>query len=285
MRRMRPRQHVRSRTVAAALLGLFAAPATALAHGPVFSPGPETIWKGGTEVTVGASFARASGAGMKRQRGEAFVEVNYGLTRDWEVGIELPAAALRVNGLETTGIGDIVVDSKYQFWKRDLPGAQYKASVFGRLKLPSARDTAMPALGNGAVDVTAGLAAGYESRRWYAFASAAYQIAGSGGGGLDPGDNQFVNLVGGVRPVLTAYEKPDTVVMVELNWQRADRDVLNGVGLANTGGWELFVSPVLWWTYRQVAVKGGFQLPLAEQLNGAQAASDYRGKLEISYHF
>ena len=73
--------------------------------------------------------------------------------------------------------------------------------------------------------------------------------------------------------------------MVELNWERAGRDDLNGADLANTGGWELFLSPVLWWTYRQLAIRGGVQFPIAEGLNGSQATSDYRARLEFVYHF
>jgi len=133
--------------------------------------------------------------------------------------------------------------------------------------------------------VITGLVTGYESRRWYWFASGVTRFNSEGGGGLEKGDRQFLNLVGGVRPVLTAYDKPDKVLMLELNWERSGRDDLNGAALANTGGWELFVSPVVWWTYRQLAVRGGVQIPIADNLNGIQASSDYRARLEVVYHF
>ena len=54
-------------------------------------------------------------------------------------------------------------------------------------------------------------------------------------GGLEKGDKQFLNVAGGVRPVLGQYDEPDTVLMVELNWERAGRDDLGGTGLADTG--------------------------------------------------
>ena len=85
--------------------------------------------------------------------------------------------------------------------------------------------------------------------------------------------------------MLSEYDEPDTVLMVELNWERAGRDELDGAGLANTGGWELFVSPVLWWTYGQIAIRGGVQIAIAEALNGNQATSDYRARVEFVYHF
>ena len=73
--------------------------------------------------------------------------------------------------------------------------------------------------------------------------------------------------------------------MLELNWERAGRDDLSGTELADTGGWELFLSPVFWWTYGQIAIRGGVQIPIAEALNGDQATSDYRARIEFVYHF
>lgn len=258
---------------------LFGPPA--FAHGPLFSPAPETIWQGGTEVTLG--YRRAE-AGAEREQ-EGFLEVEYGLTSRWEIGVELPYVSRHEDGIGADSVGDLTVTTKYQFWRLDLPGAQYKAAGFLRVKAPTADSDASPRLGSGSTDAIGGLAAGYESRRWYWFASGAYRLNTKGDGGLEQGDRQVLNVVGGVRPVLGEYNEPDTVLMLELNWERADRDSLNGQALAGTGGWRLFASPVLWWTYRQAAVKAGVQIPLTNDLNGVQPSDDYRAKLELVYHF
>ncbi len=255
------------------------------AHGPLFSPAPETIFKGGTEITLGFHSEKATGAGEKEKAYEVFLEAEYGITADWQIGIEIPTTWKEENGGDANGIGDIVLDTKYQFWKRDLPLAQYKAAVFLKTKLPTGGDDGTPRLGSGSTDVIAGLAAGYESRRWYWFTSGVYRANTEGAGGLDKGDKQFLSVVGGVRPVLSEYDEPDTVLMLELNWERAGRDKVNGAGLVNSGGWELFVSPVLWWTYGQIAIRGGVQIAIAEALNGNQATSDYRARVEFVYHF
>jgi len=92
-------------------------------------------------------------------------------------------------------------------------------------------------------------------------------------------------VVGGVRPFLTGYLQPDAVVFLELNLENAGRDQLNGVDLADTGGWELFLSPGLFATYRNVALRKGVQIPDAENLNSCQPVSDYRFKFEIKYTF
>lgn len=282
--RTRPKASGRRRTALAGTFGgllLALSWSPAVAHGPLFSPAPETIWQGGTEVTLG--YHREE-AGTEREK-DAFLEAEYGLTSRWQIGAELPYVAKREEGLDSDGVGDLTLGTKYQFWRRDLPGAQYKAAGFVNVELPTAEDGVEPALGSGSTDFAGGLAAGYESRRWYWFASGAYRVNTEGDGGLEQGDRQSLNLVGGIRPVLSEYDEPDTVLMLEFNWERDDRDALNGQSLADTGGWKLFASPVLWWTYRQVAVRGGIQVPLTEDLNGNQADPDYRAGLELVYHY
>ncbi len=272
-------------SAAAGLVLLVAINGAAQAHGPLFSPAPETIFKGGTQLTLGFDRQRASGAGETVTQSDGVLEADYGLTADWEIGFRTPYSWRRRNQADANGLGDVTLDSKYQFWKRDLRAAQYKAAALVKLKLPSGDDGSRPPLGSGSVDLSAGLVAGYESRRWYWFASGVYRANREGAGSLKRGDRQFLNLVGGVRPVLSGYKEPDTVLMLELNFENAARDDLNGLARANSGGWQLFLSPVVWWTYRQLAVRAGVQLGVARDLNGTQPSSDYRSRIELVYHF
>ena len=208
-----------------------------------------------------------------------------GSHRNGEVNAEIPYLQKDEDGLDSDGIGDVTLGTKFNFWGRDLPGAQAKTAVLLNLKLPTGDEDVVPRLGTGSVDVTAGLAAGYEGRRWYGFVSGRYRLNTKGAEGREKGDRVFVDLVGGFRPILSEYREPDTVLMLELNWEYAERDELGGISAADSGGSELFISPVIWWTFRQVAIRGGVQIPIAESLNGTQPASDYRGLVELVYHY
>ena len=261
----------------------FALPAEA--HGPLFSAGPETIWKDGTEITLGYHFERTTGFGEKIKNREAFLEVEYGITSNWQIDAEIPFRWNEANSLNSKGLGDITLGTKYQFFVQNMPGAQWKASVFVKTRLPTGDKDKVPQLGSGSADFMGGLAVGHEGRRWYGFADARYLINTGGSGGLERGNKLFLDAVGGIRPVLSEYNEPDTVLMLELNWEQTERDSLGGSTMSDSGGWELFVSPVLWWTYRQIALKAGVQIPVAESLNGSQASSRYRGHFEIVYHF
>lgn len=255
------------------------------AHNPIFTPGPHVVYQGGLEATIGVSRSRASGAGEWETEQEVEIELEYGLTADWTAEMELPFVDKDTNDGGASGLGDIVLRSRYRFLRLDTPGVQRSAAILGQIELPTGDDGRSPRLGSGSTDFVGGLLYGHESRRWYYNLAARYRLNTEGAGGLEKGDRQFLDVVGGVRPVLTSYLEPDAVTFLELNWENADRDQLNGAKLADTGGWELFVSPGLFATYRNVALRTGVQIPIAHGLNGDRPESDYRFKFEIKYTF
>ncbi len=267
------------------VLGAVAAAMPAAAHNPIFTPGPHLVYGGGLETTIGYARGRASGAGESATEREIELELEYGLTADWTAEIVLPYLDKDNNDDGAAGLGDIVLRSRYRFLRLDTPGVQRSAAVLVQVKLPTGDDDSTPRLGSGSTDFVGGLLYGHESRRWYYNLAARYRLNTEGGGGLEKGDRQFLDLVGGVRPVLTGYLEPDAVLFLELNWENAGRDERGGARLADTGGWELFLSPGLFATYRNVALRTGVQIPIAERLNGNQPTSDYRFKVELKYTF
>ena len=265
--------------------GMVATAKPGAAHNPIFTPGPHLVYGGGLEATIGYARNRAGGAGTRESEQEVEIEFEYGLTADWTAELELPFVDKDVNDSGSSGLGDMVLRSRYRFLRLDTPGVQRSAAVLVQVKLPTGDDSRNPRLGSGSTDFVGGLLYGYESRRWYYNLAARYRLNTEGSGGLEAGDKQFLDLVGGVRPVLSGYLEPDTVVFLELNWENAGRDDLFGVDVADSGGWELFLSPGIFATYRNVALRTGVQIPIAHGLNGTQPESDYRFKFEIKYTF
>lgn len=245
----------------------------ALAHDPVFGLGPHTLFKGGVEVHLGMDRSEAGSAAET----ESALELAYGLSGDWTVRLEVPYVD-REGGAD--GAGDLAVATKYRFWRRDRLGVQESSTAFLKIK----PDTADDGRGSGATDSIMGLAYGYESRKWYRWAAVRYRVNGETSGKLDRGDKLLIDLVGGIRFKPSGYREPDWVWMLELNGERTARSRLNGSALADSGGTEWFLSPGLMWTLRNFAVKTGVQLPLASDLNGNQAESDYRARLELEWH-
>ena len=252
----------------------------AQAHDPVFGPGPHVIYQDGVEVHVGADGSKAG-----RDKDTALdLEFTYGLSADWAAGIAVPYRRVEGATNRSAGAGDIQVFTKYRFWRHDTLGVQESAAVFVNLKTDNGDDRRDPPLGTGTTDAVVGFTYGYESLEWYRWAGVRYRHSGENAAGLQRGDKWLFDLVGGWRPSPPRYREPDTVWMLELNAEYGGKAVLNEVELGDTGGTEVFLSPGIMWTLRNFAVKAGIQLPAYADLNGSQAKSDYRARLELEWH-
>ncbi|HEC30229.1 MAG TPA: hypothetical protein ENI65_11645 [Gammaproteobacteria bacterium] len=262
----------------AVLLGL--ASTAVLAHDPVFGIGPHVLFKDGFEVALGVESEKA--ADEKEQALQ--LEVTYGITGDWAIGVDLPYDYKDDGTNSSNGMGDLSVFSKYRFWRKDSLGLQESAAVLVKVITDTASTSKTPFLGKGTTDTILGLTYGYEGRRWYRWAGARYRFNGKNNAGVDRGDKILLDFVGGIRPTPTGYLEPDTVWLLELNGEYGKKASFNGSNLANTGGTEWFISPGIFWTKRNFAIKAGVQIPVSSNLNGSQNESDYRAKLIFEWH-
>lgn len=253
----------------------------AAAHGPIFSPGPETLYKDGVETHV--EYHRSKKGGETEN--ELGLGLGYGITQDWTVSAELPYAIVKEDGATNDGIGNIALETKYRFWRRDALGKQDSVSVFAKAILDTAKDTSDPALGSGANDLVLGLVYGQESLIWQRWASARYRFNGESDAGVERGNQISADAAIGWRAKVPDYYKTDTLWMVELNTEYTKSSQQNSATLTDTGGTEIFVSPGMIWAYRNVALKSGVQLPIYSNLNGTQSESDYRVKFSLDLNF
>ncbi len=258
---------------------LFAA-SVALAHDPVFGPGPHVLYKNGVEVHLGVDRNKAG----RNKETEFDLELSYGLTGDWSAGIELPYVRTEQGAVSASGLGDARLFTKYRFWRHDTLGVQESAAALLQVKLESGDEQEDPPLGSGSTDTILGLTYGYESLKWYRWAGIRYRRNGENDAGLQRGDKWLLDIVAGWRPRMPEYLKPDTVWLLELNGEYGQRAKINGATIRDTGGREWFLSPGIFWTRRNFAVKAGVQIPVASDLNGGQAESEYRGRLTLEWH-
>ncbi|ACV26739.1 MULTISPECIES: transporter [Kangiella] len=243
-------------------------PVSLFAHDPIFSPGPHVLFKDGFEIHT--EFVRSEQG--DESDSEQAIALKYGITGDWVIGIEQPYQIIKDEFGSQSGVGDILLSTKYRFWREDTPGVQESAAVLVKVKLDSSND----ALTTDTVDPVLGFTYGYESLTWYRFNQNNDQ--------LQRGDRLFVDLAGGYRSQLNDYREADTVWLLELNGEFIKRNAFNGLDLNNTGGNQWFVSPGIMLTYRNFAVKAGIQLPVLSNLNGDQPRADYRARQEFEWH-
>jgi len=248
----------------------------AQAHDPVFGLGPHVLFKGGVEIAPEVFIDRVG----DKELNVTALELTYGLTGDWSAGIDIPYVNAKNNGASESGQGDLRLFTKYRFWRKDGPGVQQSMSVAVKLKTNTGNNN----VSSGSTGTLLGLAYGYESRKWYRWAALRYLLNGENDSGQRRGNIILYDLVGGLRQQQTGYLEPDTVWLLELNGEYSERNALNGLSLANSGGNEVFVSPGIFWTLRNFAVKAGVQIPVLSRLNESQQKTDYRARLILEWH-
>lgn len=274
---------IRSKALAglAGVLLALLLPGQAAAHEPVFSLGPETIYKGGFGVEAELEFEEAG----KEKETALHYEAIYGVTENLAVTAVLPHVLGKKDGAaESEGLGEVALRGKYQFFRRDRLGVQDKATVIYGVKLPTGSEDETPALGSGSADHLFGLSLGHESTTWYAFATGRYVLRPDGGP-RNKGDRVLLDLAGGLRPWLRPYKEWDLVVLWENSYIHEGRDERDGATVPDTGGHTWLMGPTFLWSVRNVMVKGGAQFSAWQDRHGSQDETEWRGTLAVEYHF
>ena len=150
----------------------FPAPGT-MAHEPVFSLGPETIFEDGVGGELEVEFEKAD-----EERETSFhYEVIYGLRENLSLTAVIPHVVEKREGANVTdGLGDVALRAKYRFFRKNSLGAQDLASLIYGVKFPSGSEDREPPLGSGAVDHRFGLSLGHESTTGYGFVIGRYVL-------------------------------------------------------------------------------------------------------------
>lgn len=260
---------------------VFNSPGLLWAHEPVFSIGPETIYEGGWGIETGFEY-EDSGDG---ETSSLHYEILYGLTKDLSITLEIPQILRSSADNQTnSGLGDILLRGKYQLYRRDTLGAQDKLSAILGIKLPTGDDDAPGRLGTGTTDFLFGLSAGHESRTWYHFATLRYLLRGRHSG-FEPGDKLLYDVSIGYRPWQREYLEWDLVGLLELSGEYEFSDELKDVTDRNSGGNTIWFGPSILYSYRNIMIKGGIQMPVYQNLKGDQNHDNFRTVFAIEYHF
>lgn len=262
------------------IISIFGISKLALAHEPVFSLGPETIYKDGWGLENEVEYEKNGEKELAIRN-----EILYGVTENLSLTLGIPYLIEKEEGNKNSeGLGDINLRIKYQLFRKDTLGAQDKLSVIYGIKFPTGDEDEKPSLGSGAIDHTFGLTIGHESTTLYGFATGRYVLR-TESGGRDKGDKFIFDIAFGIRPWLRPYKSWDFVVLLESSYIYSEKDEINGVKQLNTGGEEILIGPTFLWSIRNLMFKGGVQFSVWQDLNGTQKETDFRSVVALEYHF
>ncbi len=260
------------------VIGLITLPASA--HGPIFSPGPETIYKDGIEIQLEYYQSKTP----SETENELMLGLGYGINQDWEIAIELPYSNNSADDVNKSGLDNIVLETKYRLWRLNAFGKQDSISGFAKAIIKNSNNQPQTEATKNTTDYILGLAYGQESLIWQRWASLSYRINGDSDLNIDSANEIYFDASIGWRAQAPQYYESDTLWMIEINTEYQQSADANNTSLSQNSITEYFMSPGVIWSYRNRSLKGGIQIPIYSDLNN-QNKSDYRFKVALDINF
>ena len=216
--------------------------------------------------------------------------INYGVNRDLTLGITSPYIRRKLSTPTFTttveGLGDTFLVAKYRYHIKNYPGGTTQFGVVGGVKLPTgdtdARDPSgallpMPdQLGSGSTDYLLAWSGSWFSRYSRSFhVSVLYKRNTEGDRNFRFGDLINYNLSANWLVYTQPYPRPELYLGMELNGEYTRHNESNGAKVADSGGHRVFLSPTFHlFLSRNWNLEGSIQVPILEDLNGAQPEED-----------
>lgn len=273
---------LRKTAVLIALLLIAVINEPALAHAPIFMMAPEAPGKGAFDLHTNIEHGKQGSERSTRVE----QEFTFGLSRDFSVGFAVPFARQEYTqeGTEqtsVTGIDNPKFFGQWRFWDKDVLGAKYSSA----LRLSATAPVGDKNIARDKSSFLAGLAYGMESLKWYYTFDARY-LNNLEDNGAKPGDRFFADAAVGLRPHLAKLEETDIVLYMEFNYMKELKTMFNGGDNPDSGGDYFFISPeILISPSNRLMLRGGFQIPVYQDLNGAQAPKDFTFKITMEARF
>ncbi len=214
----------------------------------------------------------------------------YAITPMWTTRVIIPFVRKSMDftdGLRrnyaTTGVGDVLVDTKWIFFTRNRLGGTTRLGIGGGVKVPLGKtDATLPdgsvaarslQVGSGSWDFPFKALFTLTQRHVGLLANVGYRV-NTTDEGLKAGNIFSYDVALGLRFVPWVYRSltdKSLVAYVELNGTAAARDEIVGTPDPDSGGHLLFLSPDLQWIPTPwLLFEASVQFPILQDLNGTQ---------------
>lgn len=198
----------------------------------------------------------------------------------------------------TSGVGDAILQSKWIFVRSNRLRGTTRLGLQARVTVPlGGTDATLPTgavaprplqVGSGSWDLEPTLVLTGIRGRWGVHANAGWRF-NTQGEGFEAGDAFGYDAAVGFRFHPWIYESladPSLVAYLELNGEVSQKDEIDGLENPNSGGHVLFLSPDLQWIPTPwLLFEGSVQIPVVQDLNGAQLEHDIRFQLGTRFRF
>jgi hypothetical protein len=270
--------------IAGALAGFLLIGGSGIWHGtastaPIFGESPRTQFFLGTAFRTFGWYQKFEDDDRELRVWTAPAIFSYAPITDASLTLAVPYVDKQLKtpaGTENaSGLGDIRLQGKYRFYRRDLPFGRDQLAIIGGVEFPTGSTSEGPGikdapalqLGSGGVDGIVGLAAG-TTRSWYSIEASFRWKINSEAKDVEFGDVLLYDLYLAYQ----AYPEWPTPLAqfnlsVELNGRTSYDIKIDGRNV-NTGGTVLFVSPGIQYILTEnLLVESGVQIPVVKNFS------------------
>lgn len=258
-------------------------------HGPVFGLATPTNAKNGWSFDSGLMGRKGKDSGLM------FREMaSYGITEDLQVSFSAPwvfESAPFSAGRQTAmmpGTFDFEGILGWRFHRQGTDvGTRRESTLYAGVIVPSGQR-----IGGMLGDLKrspgffTGIVTGMASRSHYLWGGVSYTRFNESEGDRRP-DILFYSFVWGYRPSSWRKDYPhwDWRFFAEFTGERSSKVISNFQTLAGTGGNQIFLGPTTLGIYKNIAIEGGFQLPIYRDIGFRHQKEKFRYALNFSYFY
>lgn len=252
---------------------------------PIFGVSPRTQFFSGTAVRSFGLFSRSSDGGTTLETWTIPAIFSYALMTDMTLAVNVPYQFKRLKGpegtRETDGIGDVSVEWKYTFIRKDRPFGRTQAAILGGLKFPSGdfeQDRPPPLqLGSGSIDGFIGAAVGYTTSHFSIEGGLVYKA------NSEANDFRFGNVLSydlhleyETFPNFPTPGLSQLSFSVAFNGRTVEKDEAFGQEVPGTSGTVVFISPGIQYIVGPTLLfEAGVQVPVIRDLPKGALEPDY----------
>ena len=238
---------------------------------------------------------------------QAFGVLPYAITPMWTTRVIVPFVRKSMDftapdgvrqNYSTTGVGDVLVDTKWIFFTKNRLGGTTRVGIEGGVKVPLGKtDATLPdgtvalrslQVGSGSWDFPFKALFTLTQGHGGLLANVGYRV-NTTDDALKAGNIFGYDIAAALRFLPWVYKSlrdQTLVAYVELNGEVAARDKIAGTPNPDSGGHLLFLSPDLQWVPTPwLLFEGSVQFPIVQDLNGTQLKHGTRFQLGGRFRF
>lgn len=278
-----------ARCLAGAVLCVAAGVATAA---PIATNTALPLGYEGVVVREQLMFMRASDtfAGTRREveRFELRTTVGYGLTRDLAVFVGIPYADISSNiggtRSSASGIGDAMMFARYEVHNTNSAGGTLRVAPYLGMRMPTGKKGRT---GDGSLDAFGGVVVTLANINWGLDSQVRYDLNREADG-FDRGNVVTVDssLQYRLRPGdVSAQTEGFLFGVLEMSAIWSGRNETAGIEDANSGGFQLLLTPGVMYATRRWMADFGVRVPVVSDLNGSALGPDVVVVTSIRFNF